>query len=105
VRYINYPRETQTWAPDVLVSGEVDLTLSFGPTNVLRIDAGASIVMLAVPAAPAGGGVWGWGRDGLGTGARGRGRGEGGARARRALMSTTRPPDVIELVKKINSPQ
>jgi NitT/TauT family transport system substrate-binding protein len=54
VRYINYPRETQTWAPDVLVSGEVDLTLSFGPTNVLRIDAGASIVMLAVPAAPAG---------------------------------------------------
>ena len=28
---------------------------------------------LAVPAAPAGGGVWGWERDGLGTGARGRG--------------------------------
>jgi NitT/TauT family transport system substrate-binding protein len=47
VRYINYPRETQTWAPDVLVSGEVDLSLSFGPTNILRIDAGAPIVMLA----------------------------------------------------------
>jgi NitT/TauT family transport system substrate-binding protein len=47
VRYINYPRETQTWVPDVLVSGEVDLSLSFGPTNVLRIDAGAPIVMLA----------------------------------------------------------
>jgi hypothetical protein len=28
-----------------------------------------------------------------------------GARARRALMSTRRPPDVIELVKKINSLQ
>ena len=47
VRYVNYPRETETWAPDVLVSGEVDLSLSFGPTNVLRIDAGAPIVMLA----------------------------------------------------------
>ena len=47
VRYVNYPRETQTWVPDVLVSGEVDFSLSFGPTNVLRIDAGAPIVMLA----------------------------------------------------------
>jgi hypothetical protein len=39
----------------------------------------------AVPAAPAGG-CAGRGREGLGTG-----RKEGGARARRALMSTTRP--------------
>jgi NitT/TauT family transport system substrate-binding protein len=47
VRYVNYPRDTKKWAPDVLTSGEVDLSLSFGPTNVLRIDAGAPIVMLA----------------------------------------------------------
>src|SRR2546426_6221626 len=37
-----------------------------------------------------GGGVRGWGRDGLGTGRRG-----GGARARRALMSTTRRTTAI----------
>jgi NitT/TauT family transport system substrate-binding protein len=47
VRYVNYPRETQTWAPDVFVSGDVDVSLSFAPTNVLRLDAGMPIVMLA----------------------------------------------------------
>ena len=40
---------------------------------------------LAVPAAPAGGGVWGWGHDVLGDGGAGK-----DARALRALMSTTR---------------
>jgi NitT/TauT family transport system substrate-binding protein len=47
VRYVNYPRMTRTPPPDVLVSGEVDISLSFGPTNVVRIDAGKPIVMLA----------------------------------------------------------
>jgi len=47
VRYVNYPRETRTWAPDVLVSGDVDVSFSFAPTNVLRLDAGMPIVMLA----------------------------------------------------------
>ena len=50
-----------------------------------EIEAAGWVRPHAVPAAPAGGGVRGWGRDSLGTGAQGR-----GARARRALMSTTR---------------
>ena len=47
VRYVNYPRETRQWTPDILVSGDVDVSFSFGPTNVLRVDAGMPIVILA----------------------------------------------------------
>ncbi len=47
VRYVKYPGDTQAWTPQVLISGAVDISLSFVPTNVLQIDAGAPIVMLA----------------------------------------------------------
>ena len=47
VRYVNYPKETQVWTPDNLISGEVDITLSFIPTDIVRIDTGAPLVILA----------------------------------------------------------
>ncbi len=47
VRYVNYPKQTQNWPPTVLLSGEVDLTLSFPPTDIIHIEAGDPVVVLA----------------------------------------------------------
>jgi NitT/TauT family transport system substrate-binding protein len=47
VRYLKYPSETQAWPPEVLLSGEVDMSLSFVPSDVRAIDAGAPVVILA----------------------------------------------------------
>jgi NitT/TauT family transport system substrate-binding protein len=46
VRFVSYPSDTQNWAPDVLLSGEADISFSFPPTDILRIDAGAPVVIL-----------------------------------------------------------
>jgi NitT/TauT family transport system substrate-binding protein len=47
VRYVRFPADTRAWAPEVLASGEVDFTLSFVPTDVVRIDEGAPFTILA----------------------------------------------------------
>jgi NitT/TauT family transport system substrate-binding protein len=47
VRYVNYPRDSQLWPPEDLVSGEVDISLSFVPSDLTHIDAGAPVVVLA----------------------------------------------------------
>src|SRR2546427_12337982 len=47
VRYLKFPTETQNWVPEVFLSGELDISLSFGPTDVMHIDAGAPVVILA----------------------------------------------------------
>jgi len=52
VRYINYPRDTPRFPPEDLLAGEVDITLSFTPTDIQFIDSGAPLVILA--AAPNG---------------------------------------------------
>src|SRR6266852_7920514 len=47
VRSVNYPKQTQKWPPEVLLSGAVDITLSFAPTDIINIDAGDPVVLLA----------------------------------------------------------
>src|SRR2546426_793998 len=47
VHYVKYPTETKAWVPEVLLSGQVDISLSFGPTDILHIDAEAPVVILA----------------------------------------------------------
>lgn len=47
VRFLKFPSETPSWPPDDLLAGEVDITLSFPPTDITRIDAGKPIVILA----------------------------------------------------------
>jgi NitT/TauT family transport system substrate-binding protein len=47
VRYVNYPSQTSNVPPEALLSGEVDLSLSFPPTDIMHIDAGAPVVILA----------------------------------------------------------
>lgn len=47
VRYVNFPRDTNAWPPEVLLSGEVDISLSFVPTAVVHIESGAPVVILA----------------------------------------------------------
>jgi len=47
VRYVKYPSETRVWPPDDLVSGEVDIALAFIPTDIVRVDTGEPIVILA----------------------------------------------------------
>ena len=47
VRYLKWPSETERWAPEVLLSGEVDISLSFIPSDIVQIDAGAPVVVLA----------------------------------------------------------
>src|SRR5207244_3513061 len=47
VRYLKHPTETQNWVPELFFSGEVDISLSFGPTDVLAIEAGAPLAILA----------------------------------------------------------
>jgi len=47
IRYIKYLRETQLWAPENLLSGEVDISFSFPPHDITSIDAGTPVVILA----------------------------------------------------------
>jgi NitT/TauT family transport system substrate-binding protein len=47
VRYVKFPTEIEAWPPEALLSGQVDIGLSFGPKDVLAIEAGAPIVILA----------------------------------------------------------
>ena len=47
VRYIKWPTETQQSAPEVFLSGEADLGLTFVPSDILQIQAGAPVVILA----------------------------------------------------------
>jgi NitT/TauT family transport system substrate-binding protein len=47
VRYVEYPKDSSKWPPDALLAGEADISLSFPPTDILRIDAGAPVVILA----------------------------------------------------------
>src|SRR5712692_10279173 len=35
VRYVKFPSETGAWPPEVLLSGEVDISLSFVPTALV----------------------------------------------------------------------
>jgi NitT/TauT family transport system substrate-binding protein len=46
VRYLKNPSETQAWVPEVLLSGEVDISLTFIPSDVMHIEAGAPVVIL-----------------------------------------------------------
>src|SRR5712691_10694007 len=47
VRYLKYPTETQNWVPELFFSGEVDISVSFVPTDLVHIEAGAPLVILA----------------------------------------------------------
>ena len=48
VQYVTWGRDTQTyWAETNLLSGVVDISLSFLPTALIEIDAGAPLVWLA----------------------------------------------------------
>jgi NitT/TauT family transport system substrate-binding protein len=37
VRYVKYPTDTKAWVPEVLLSGEVDISLSFVPSDVMHM--------------------------------------------------------------------
>jgi NitT/TauT family transport system substrate-binding protein len=47
VQYVTWPSQTQNWPPEVLLSGEVDISLSFIPSDLIPIDASGPVVMLA----------------------------------------------------------
>jgi NitT/TauT family transport system substrate-binding protein len=47
VQYVTWGKQTQVWVPEVLLSGEVDISLSFVPSDIVHIDAGEPVVMLA----------------------------------------------------------
>jgi NitT/TauT family transport system substrate-binding protein len=47
VQYVEPVDNTSSWPPDSLLSGEADISLSFPPTDILRIEAGAPLVVLA----------------------------------------------------------
>jgi len=47
VRYVNYPKDTPRFPPEDLLAGEVDITVSFTPTDIQFIDSGAPLVILA----------------------------------------------------------
>jgi NitT/TauT family transport system substrate-binding protein len=47
VQYVTWGRQTQNWVPEVLVSDEVDISLSFIPTDLIHVDAGEPVVWLA----------------------------------------------------------
>lgn len=46
VRYVNFPRDIQHWPPEDLLADEVDITLSFTPTDIRFLDSGAPIAIL-----------------------------------------------------------
>jgi len=47
VQYVNFPRDTQRWSPEDLLAGEVDISLSFAPTDIRFLDEGAPVAILA----------------------------------------------------------
>src|SRR5215831_12074983 len=47
VRIIKFPSETNLYPPEDLLAGETDISMSFAPTDIVRIDEGAPIVILA----------------------------------------------------------
>jgi NitT/TauT family transport system substrate-binding protein len=47
VQYVSHRKDTQRWAPENLLAGEVDITFSFSPTHIRFIDAGAPLAILA----------------------------------------------------------
>ena len=47
VRFRKFPSETKLWPPDGLASGEFDIALTFIPTDIVQIDSGSPIVVLA----------------------------------------------------------
>jgi NitT/TauT family transport system substrate-binding protein len=47
VQYIKWSRDTQLWPPANLVSGELDICLTFAPPDIVQIEAGAPVVILA----------------------------------------------------------
>src|SRR4051794_31577568 len=46
IQYVNFPKQTQNWPPDDLIAGETDINVTFIPTDILRVDAGAPLVIL-----------------------------------------------------------
>jgi NitT/TauT family transport system substrate-binding protein len=46
VRVLKFPSETQLFPPEDLLAGEVDITLSFAPADITRIEAGAPVAIL-----------------------------------------------------------
>ena len=47
IHYLTWGKQSRAWVPDILLSGDVDITLSFIPPDLLRIDAGDPVVWLA----------------------------------------------------------
>jgi NitT/TauT family transport system substrate-binding protein len=47
VHYVTWGRQTQAWVPEALLAGEVDISLSFIPSDLVHIDAGEPVVILA----------------------------------------------------------
>jgi len=47
VEYVTWGKHTRAWVPELLLSGEVDISLSFLPPTIVHIDAGEPAVMLA----------------------------------------------------------
>jgi NitT/TauT family transport system substrate-binding protein len=47
VEYYTWGQKTQHWPPEVLLSGEADISVSFIPTDLIGIDAGEPLVWLA----------------------------------------------------------
>ena len=47
VEYVTWGRQTEAWVPEVLLSGEVDISLSFIPYDLIHVDAGEPVVWLA----------------------------------------------------------
>jgi NitT/TauT family transport system substrate-binding protein len=47
VRFVRYPAETPNWPPQVLLTGEADFSFSFPPTDIVHIEKGDPVVILA----------------------------------------------------------
>jgi len=47
VQYVKWTPDTPAWPPENLLSGEVDMSLAFVPTDITHIDAGEPVGILA----------------------------------------------------------
>src|SRR5262249_53953228 len=47
VQYVNFPKDTQLWPPEVFLAGQADIGFSFAPTSVRFLDAGEPVAILA----------------------------------------------------------
>src|SRR5215813_9741074 len=47
VQYVTWGSQTQNGVPEAVLAGEADITLSFIPSDLILIDAGAPVVILA----------------------------------------------------------